>query len=200
MILIYMIILLTTLALFLGCDLSQIGRLTYRGGWKLAALVAGLSILQTILVLFTPGQTMGQMLLAIFSQLALAGAFLLNRHLPGAKLVALGIMLNTTVMLANGGWMPITLESVRYVHPDRPIELEARQPKSKNIILPRSETNLWLLSDIIPVAVPWRRYVISLGDSLLVVGVAQFIFQTTTRRKTPILLPVFEWTSISAKR
>jgi uncharacterized membrane protein len=55
---------------------------------------------------------------------------------------------------------------------------------SKNIVMARSDTNLWILSDIIPVTLPWNRYAVSIGDILLIVGAAQFIFQTTSRSKS----------------
>jgi hypothetical protein len=60
---------------------------------------------------------------------------------------------------------------------------QTRPGSSKNIILPQSKTHLWILSDIIPVNLLWRRTAMSLGDVLLVVGVAQFIFQSTTRKE-----------------
>jgi hypothetical protein len=179
------IIFLLILALLLRRDLSAIGRISYRGGWKLAAIVAGLFVLQAMMVLYVPGQTIFQMALLILSQMALVFLLLLNRAVPGAKLFALGIILNIAVMAANGGWMPVTPETHYFVHPDRPVELQARQVNSKDVILPRAETNLWILSDIIPVALPWRRTAVSTGDLLLILGAAQFILQTTSKRGKP---------------
>lgn len=183
MILAYAIIALIVLALLLRRDLSLIGQLSYRGGWKLIFAVVGLFALQAALVLYVPGQTTMQMVILNLSQIVLIFLFLLNRHLPGAKLFALGIALNVLVMGANGGWMPLTPEIYHFVRPERPIVEQARPISSKNIILPRSETNLWILSDIIPVTLPWRRTAMSLGDGLLIVGVAQFIFQVTARKE-----------------
>ncbi len=177
------IIFLLILALLLRRDLSAIGRISYRGGWKLAAVVAGLFGLQAVMVLYVPGQTAFQMALLFFSQMALVSLLLLNRHLPGAKLFALGIILNIAVMAANGGWMPVTPEIHYFVHPDRPVELQARQVNSKDVILPRTQTNLWILSDIIPVSLPWRRNAVSIGDVLIILGAAQFIFQATSKKK-----------------
>jgi hypothetical protein len=177
------IIFLLILALLLRRDLSAIGRISYRGGWKLAAAVAGLFVLQAMMVLYVPGQTVFQLALLILSQIALVFLLLLNRHVPGAKLFALGIILNIAVMVANGGWMPVTPEIHYFVHPDRPVELQARQVNSKDVILPRTETNLWILSDIIPVMLPWRRNAVSIGDVLLILGAAQFIFQATSKQK-----------------
>ena len=183
MVLVDAIIFLLILALLLRRDLSAIGRISYRGGWKLAAAVAGLFVLQAMMVLYVPGQTVFQLALLILSQIALVFLLLLNRHVPGAKLFALGIILNIAVMVANGGWMPVTPEIHSFVHPDRPVELQARQVNSKDVILPRTETNLWILSDIIPVMLPWRRNAVSIGDVLLILGAAQFIFQATSKQK-----------------
>ncbi len=177
------VIFLLILALLLRRDLSAIGRIAYRGGWKLAVAVAGLFALQAIMVLYVPGQTVLQRVLLILSQAVLVSLLLLNRHVPGAQLFALGIILNVAVMVANGGWMPVTPETHYFVHPDRPAEVQVRQINSKNIILPRTETNLWILSDIVPIILPWRRSAVSIGDLLLILGAAQFIFQTTSTKR-----------------
>jgi hypothetical protein len=181
-ILAYAAILLMALALLLRRDLSAIGRLPYRGGWKLAAIVAGLFVLQAVMILYVPGQRVFQAALLILSQMALIFLFLLNRHLPGAKLFAVGIILNTTIMAANGGWMPVAPETHHFVHPDQPVAVQGRPSSSKNIVLTRTETRLWILSDIIRVTLPWRRYAMSIGDLLLILGTAQFIFGSTSGR------------------
>jgi hypothetical protein len=184
-ILAYAIILLIILALLLRRDLSALGRIPYRGGWKAAAAVVGLFVLQAALIIYVPGQAMWQMAVLILSQLALICVLFLNYHVPGAKLFALGIILNTAVMVANGGWMPVTPETQQFVHPDQPVEVYAKPPSSKNIVLRRSETRLWILSDIVRVTLPWRRNAISIGDLLLVAGVAQFIFQLDLQKAYP---------------
>lgn len=178
MVLIYAIVFLTALALLLGRDLNAIGSVNYRGGWKLAVLVCSLFLLQAALVIYVPGQTKFQMVVVIASQLLLALLVLLNRHIPGAKLFALGVILNTAVMIANGGWMPITPETYQSIRPDRVVEVQDRAPASKGIMLPRSETNLWFLSDIIPVNLIWHKSAMSIGDVLLILGIARFLLQT----------------------
>ncbi|NJN92698.1 MAG: DUF5317 domain-containing protein [Anaerolineales bacterium] len=188
MVLAYAIILLIVLALLLRRDLSALGQISYRGGWMTMGLIVGLFFLQSALVIYVPGQTLWQIVILNGSQIALVLLFLLNHHVPGAKLFALGIALNVLVMLANGGWMPLTPETYHFVHPDRPVVEETRPSSSKNILLPRSETNLWILSDIIPVTLPWRRTAVSPGDIVLVAGVAQLIFQATARKKDKLLV------------
>ncbi|MCL4297437.1 MAG: DUF5317 family protein [Anaerolineae bacterium] len=183
MILAYAIIVLIILAILFRRDLSALGQISYRGGWIFVGGVMGLFILQAGLVTYVPGQSLWQMIILNLSQIALIALFLLNHQIPGAKLFALGIALNVLVMVVNGGWMPVTPEMTHFVHPDRPVVEQVRPGISKNIILPRSETNLWILSDIIPVTLPWRRNAVSVGDILLVAGTAQFIFQATAKKK-----------------
>jgi hypothetical protein len=187
MILAYAIIVLLILAMLFRRDLSALGQVSYRGGWIFVFGVIGLFILQIGLVLHLSGQALWQMIILNLSQFALVFLFLLNRHIPGAKLFALGIALNVLVMVANGGWMPVTPGMAHFVHPNRPIVEEIRQSSSKNIILPRAETNLWILSDIIPVTLPWRRNAVSVGDIVLVAGAAQFIFQATAKKRDTLV-------------
>jgi hypothetical protein len=174
-ILIYAIIFLILLALILRRDLAALGQIQYRGGWKLGVGIASLFILQAVLVIYVPGQTTFQMIVVMASQLALILLFVLNRHVPGAKLFALGVILNTTVMIANGGWMPVTPETYQAIRPNRVVELQSRAPNSKGIMLPRSETNLWILSDIIKISLPGHKNALSIGDVLLILGIAQFL-------------------------
>lgn len=183
MILVYVIVLLVVLALLFGRNLSAIGRLSFRGGNKLIVLVVGLYMLQAVSVIYASGQALFQMMILILSQLALAFLVFLNRHLPGAKLFLLGLVLNLVVMVTNGGWMPVTQSTFQYVHPGKTTEIGARPPLSKNIVLAREETHLWILSDIIPVISPWRSWAVSIGDVLLIIGVTLFIFKTTSTEK-----------------
>jgi hypothetical protein len=183
MVLTYAIILLVLLALLLRRDLSAIGRIAFRGSWWLVIIVISLFALQATLVLYLPGQSSWQMVLLIASQFALLGVVLLNHFVPGAKLFALGIALNLLVMVANGGWMPVTPETYQFVHPERIVTLYTKPASSKNIILPRAETKLWYLSDVIRLPLPGRRTAVSLGDVLLIGGVAQLIMQTTSKKK-----------------
>jgi hypothetical protein len=183
MILAYAAIFLIVLALIFKRDLNVLAQLPYRGNWKLVAIILGLFALQWGAVVFVQERTILHMGLLIASHLALATLFLFNRRLPGAKLFALGIILNTLVMIANGGWMPVTPETAQFVQPGQSVEMYSHPPKSKNIIIPRSETKLWLLSDNIPVTLPWRRNAVSIGDILMIAAIGQFLFQPAAARR-----------------
>jgi len=167
------------LALLFRRDLGAIAHSSFHGGWKLGAVVVGLFAAQALVVLYVPGQSVVQMAILTLSQVALLLFVVLNRHLPGAALFALGIVLNIVVMVANDGWMPITPEAYSFIHPERVVAVGERPPASKGVILPQSETRLWILSDIVAVELPWRRTAVSIGDILLIAGAGQFIFQAT---------------------
>jgi hypothetical protein len=177
------VIFFIVVAILLRRDLGALARLRFRGGWKFALLVAGLFAAQALMIVYAPGQSALQVVVLMLSQTTLLVLVVLNRHVPGAILFSLGIVLNLVVMLANGGWMPITPEMYRFVHPERVLDIQARAPSSKGIILPREQTNLWLLSDIVPIALPWRRTAVSIGDLLLIAGAGQFIFQGSARKR-----------------
>jgi hypothetical protein len=87
--------------------------------------------------------------------------------------IGLGLLLNLTVILANGGYMPTSPEALQrggYVA-SSPIIPGTRLAKSKDIILPRAETRLWFLSDalVIPPPFPWPT-VFSVGDVVIAAG------------------------------
>ncbi len=183
MILAYAILVLFVAALVFRPDFARISQVQVRGGGRLATIVAGLFVVQWALAITQTGRTMLPMLLLLLSHTAAILLVWLNRHLPGARLFALGLALNTVVMAANGGWMPVTPEIAHYVKGGAAVPLVAL---GKNIILPQANTHLWLLSDIIPVALPWRRWALSPGDVLLVVAAAQFLFRAAPPLRAPV--------------
>jgi hypothetical protein len=114
--------------------------------------------------------------------LALAGSQILlvlfawsNRSQPGVWLLGAGLLLNLAVILANGGFMPISPETVARLLPDLPPEtwqLGERVGTGKDILLPVDRTRLPWLSDrfLLP---DWVQYRVafSLGDGLIAAGV-----------------------------
>lgn len=181
---------LVGVALLLRRDLGAIGQLTFRGGWQLAGMVISLYLLQVGFVWFMPGRTVFQAALLVLTQVALAFLLWLNRHLPGAKLFVVGILLNVLVILANGGWMPLTPQMHRFLHPGQIVVVGDRLPYNKSAVLPSADTRLWFLADIIPISLPWRRTVVSVGDICLAVAAAQFILQKQPRRAPPNQQPL----------
>lgn len=161
-----------------GGRLSRLADVSFDHGW--AALLA-LAVQVAVVYLPLPGGE-GSWGVAAF---LLIGSYLLlgfvvaaNRRLPGLPLVGIGLALNLLVMLANGGYMPVTLEALQQAgvaHLALGNSAGARIVAGKDILLSRESTHLWVLSDIFVVPSPVSA-VVSLGDLFLALG-AFLLFQ-----------------------
>lgn len=116
----------------------------------------------------------------IVSYLLLLAFVILNRRCLGILIIGIGLALNFMAIVANGGFMPLTPESatqsglaqrIAAVNPGEVV------PASKHILLDQASSNLWFLSDILPVKAPVGR-VFSIGDTFIVIGAIVFLFQT----------------------
>jgi hypothetical protein len=156
-----------------------------RGG-TLARLVAlplrwpGVPVLafaaQALLMWFPEPRLAGLSLhigILMLSYLALLFTVWVNRRLPGMVVLGLGLVLNLTVMLANGGYMPITPQAMERIgHGDGAgIVPGTRVAGSKDVALPREQTNLWFLSDVLVLAAPFPiPSAFSVGDVCIALG------------------------------
>ncbi len=97
-----------------------------------------------------------------------------NLSFWGIRLVLVGLLLNLTVMLANGGLMPVEAPAVEAVgrHEVRDLQLGTHIPGSKNVLLAEEDIRLRELSDILvlPAPRPFTRAV-SVGDLFVLAGV-----------------------------
>jgi hypothetical protein len=120
-------------------------------------------------------QVMWQQLLFLSSHLLLLVFVWRNRKVAGIRIVGLGVICNFLVIAANGGFMPISPETLVQINPDSAL---AHWPSgyhygySKDLVLLREETNLWALSDVLvlPPPFPWP-VALSLGDLLIALGI-----------------------------
>jgi len=113
--------------------------------------------------LSVPGQIISFILLLIVA------AF--NLSIPGMKALGLGILLNLIVMVANGGYMPVSPDDlVEIGHPRQAEILRAGGTDFYGIAL-TAQTRLPFLADIfvLPRFFP-IRYVFSPGDALIGIG------------------------------
>jgi hypothetical protein len=117
--------------------------------------------------------------LFLLSHLLLIAFVWLNRRLAGMWLIGLGLACNLVVIVANGGLMPIAPETLVRINPGVSLEqctIGYHYGFSKDIILPREGTRLWLLSDalVLPAPFPWPT-AFSLGDLLLGAAIVMLI-------------------------
>jgi hypothetical protein len=132
-----------------------------------------------ICVLYGPGREEARplslpALLILSSYALLFVAVLANRHLPGMVWLGLGTALNFLVILANGGWMPVTAEllaTAGFVNTPTAIALGQRVVFSKDVVMVSQEMHLSWLSDrfVVPKAGLFTM-VFSLGDVLMMFG------------------------------
>jgi hypothetical protein len=114
-------------------------------------------------------------LLLIISQAVAVIFFAANGKNPGFAFAALGVGLNLLVIVVNGGFMPISPETVTSLNPDAPAgswQIGERLGWGKDVILPVSSTRFWFLSDhlMLPTWFPYR-VAFSWGDLLMATGV-----------------------------
>jgi len=165
-----------------GGRIQSLARLRLRHAW----IPVGLFALQKVIVELpivkaTTGSYLAPVLLAA-TYGALVLFLLVNLSVPGIKLVLIGSVLNLTVMLANGGYMPVTPEGLeRTGHADRIVVRDelALVKGSKSIVLEPGGTRLYPMSDIFRVPEPYPFATnFSLGDVAITAGVAVMVWRT----------------------
>lgn len=110
--------------------------------------------------------------LHVVSYLLLGIIVAANWRIPGMTIVGAGLLLNFLVIVANGGYMPITPEALM-AHGEE--QLAAVAPGgtvvgSKDIVLEHGQAQLWILSDVITTRLPFWQRSFSVGDVVLALG------------------------------
>lgn len=103
-----------------------------------------------------------------------------NRSQPGFWALGLGLALNLLVIALNGGFMPISPETLSRLVPDAlpdAWQIGRRLGSGKNVILPIAATRLWWLGDrfLLPKWFPYRA-AFSLGDVFIAGGAFWFLW------------------------
>ncbi|RTH38600.1 hypothetical protein CSW37_04025 [Thermus scotoductus] len=101
-----------------------------------------------------------------------------NRHLKSLYLVLLGFFLNTLVIFANGGHMPVSLETLRRAGIEGWEELLRNKGDAVHTLLDES-TRLPFLGDVIPL--PPLRKAASPGDLFILAGIAGVVVEGALR-------------------
>jgi hypothetical protein len=109
-------------------------------------------------------------------------AILPNLRWWAFRIFAAGFVLNTLVMAANGGLMPVTLENHLRVADasHQTLSLGQTPPRSKVVLLASSDTRLSFLSDTIYLSIP-RPKIYSVGDLFLMAGLLTFLVEVAVR-------------------
>ena len=164
------------LAWQLGANLGRLRLVQLRASW-IAFVALGIQIL-----LFTPASRALRLPLSesnahLATYAALLAFVAANIRLPGFVLAATGCALNTIVIAANGGRMPVSLSS--WTATGRAASDLTRHGAYNNVVL-ASHAHLAWLGDVfaLPRAVPLANS-LSVGDLLLLVGVIIFVFRAS---------------------
>jgi hypothetical protein len=126
-----------------------------------------------------------QQILFLGSHLLLLVFVWRNRRSVGILVLGLGVLCNLLAIAFNGGFMPITPKTLVTINPGTSVEqwpIGQHYGGSKDIILLRTSTQLWPLSDVlvVPPPFPWPT-AFSVGDILIAAGIV-VVLQT----KTPV--------------
>jgi hypothetical protein len=157
---------------------GQLAAIPLRSAW-LALLAVALQIPLLRAPFGPPEQVGSQQVLFLLSHLLLLACVWRNRRLSGIWLVGLGVICNLAVIVANRGFMPITPEALVQINPASTLDqwpAGFHYGYSKDIILLREDTVLWVLSDmlVMPPPFPWPT-AFSLGDLLIAAGIVAFL-------------------------
>lgn len=188
MLLILFVVAGTVAGLLLGGRLDELGRI--RIAW--APLAAAGLLVQLILFSAPVAERIGSLGPPIYvaSTVVVLAALLRNVRQPGLALLATGAALNLSVIVVNGGFMPVSPDALAalgtVVTGPGPVPLDAAGMIYGNTVVAGPETLLPWLGDVVPIAAPGPlRNVISVGDVLIGLGAAVFVARSMQPKATP---------------
>lgn len=158
-----------TIALLRGGRIANFADIELRGWWLLLigfGLQAGAEFIPSTET-WSRSVGVGMVLLSFIPLLAVV---ILNRNKPGMWLVGVGILMNLTVIAANGG-MPVMEEAVRVA---ASYQGEVVISNYKHVVM-GADTWFPFLGDVMPLRLLGVGQVISLGDVFLAVGLGRFL-------------------------
>ncbi|WP_460388465.1 DUF5317 domain-containing protein [Thermus thalpophilus] len=107
-----------------------------------------------------------------------------NRHLKSLYLVMVGLLLNTAVIFANGGHMPVSAEALRRAGLGDFTPIVKTKGDAVHALLDET-TRLPFLGDVIPL--PPLRKVVSPGDLFILLGITGVVVEGALRSSRPRL-------------
>ncbi len=119
----------------------------------------------------------------IFSYIVLLLAVWYNKNLKGIKIIALGIIFNFIVIVANNGHMPVLLSSL-YIAGLNDFALILKEGTYVTHTLVTEKTLFRFLADVIPLSPPFPDpSVVSAGDFLMFYGVFSLIQNAMVKKQ-----------------
>ena len=119
----------------------------------------------------------------IFSYIVLLLAVWYNKKLKGIKIIALGIIFNFIVIVANGGHMPVLLSSL-YKTGLNDFALVLKEGTYVTHTLITEKTLFGFLADVLPLSPPFPDpSVVSVGDFFMFFGVFSLIQNAMVKEK-----------------
>jgi hypothetical protein len=124
----------------------------------------------------------------VTSYVLLLGFIAVNRWIPAARIMAVGLLLNLLVVATNGG-MPVSARAIERAGGSA--TALASEPSEKHHLMTEDDV-LWFLGDVIPIPPP-VKIVLSIGDVLLYLGMAWFVVQVMRGRSRENPRPLALW-------
>jgi hypothetical protein len=154
--------------------------------WGLALIAVALQA-PAMAIAGVPASVIGPVMLALSYALVVAFLFA-NRWIPGARVITIGLLLNLTVVVSNGG-MPVQATAIERSGGDPGVLAQARDEKHH---LMDGGDVLTPIADVIWLPAP-ASIVISIGDVLLYGGIAYSLVQIMRGRRRENPRPLALW-------
>ena len=126
----------------------------------------------------------------IGSYILLLAFLTVNRWVPAAGVMAIGLLMNLAVVSLNGG-MPVSEWAIRTAGGSSSAQILATEASPKHHLMTEDDL-LAPLGDVIPIPPPFA-VVLSVGDILLYSGMAWFVIQVMRERSRENPRPLAMW-------
>jgi hypothetical protein len=183
MLYVYIIIISIIIGLLRNGKLSSLSQISL----KRIELIVLACLIQAVLIFLGPKKVKFVLdyssHMIIFSYIVLLLAVWYNKELKGINFIALGIIFNFIVIVANSGHMPVLLSSLHKAGLND-FALVLKEGTYVTHILITEKTLFGFLADVIPLPPPFPDpSVVSVGDFLMFYGVFSLIQNTMVNRR-----------------